>query len=184
MAPGRAPTSAQTSIGVSSVGAPSRSRRRAFRRSLHGVWCAQPRNVVELLSHGSCINTSRPSAVRQASVSRPSTGPASVARSAARDESGPGTRPRRCAYSKGSVATTTRVAGWRRSHVAGLLATRCHFVNPTMGPPRRCVRDRSRVERELALGPGSSVQSLTPSTLRPASRAERVGLRFVAGRVP
>jgi hypothetical protein len=48
---------------------------------------------------------------------------------------------------------------------------------------RRCVRDRSRVERELALGPGSSVQGLTP-TLRPASRAERVGLRFVAGRVP
>jgi hypothetical protein len=67
-----------------------------------------PRNVVQLLSHGSCSSTSRPSAVRHASVSRPSTGPASVARSAARDESGRGSRPRRCAYNGGSVATTIK----------------------------------------------------------------------------
>ena len=102
--------SSSRSTGVSSVGVPSRARRRASRSSLHSVWCAQPRNVVELLSHGSCSRTSRPSAVKQASVSRPSTGPASVACRAARDESGPASRPRRCAHNGGRVATTIRVA--------------------------------------------------------------------------
>jgi hypothetical protein len=67
---------------------------------------------------GSCSSTSRPSAVRHASVSRPSTGPASVARRAARDESGPGSRPTRCAYSNGSVAITIRVTACSCSHVA------------------------------------------------------------------
>ena len=110
-------SSSSRSIGVSSVRVPSRARRRASRRSLHSVWCAQPRNVVELLGHRSCSPTSRASAVKQASVSRRSTGPASVACRALRDESGPGSRPSRCAYNGGRVATTIRVAAGSCSHV-------------------------------------------------------------------
>lgn len=104
------------------------------RRSRQSVWCAQPCNVVPVPSHGSCSRTSRPSAVRQASVSRPSTGPASVARSAARDESGPGSRPRRCAYNGGRVATILRVADCCCSDVASLLQTRGQVVNTGAKP--------------------------------------------------
>ena len=138
--PAASPSSSSRSIGVSSVEAPQRSRNRARSRSLHTVWCAQPDNVVELLSHGSCSRTSRPSAVRHASVSRPSTGPASVARRAARDESGPGSRPRRCAYNWGSVVTTSRMTGRSPSHVAPLLPTRCRVVNTTLSPHRANAR--------------------------------------------
>ena len=68
--------------------------------------CAQPDTVVPRSSSGSCTSTSSPSAVRQQSVSRPSSGCWSVRWSAASEESGPYARPRRWAYSAGSAPIT------------------------------------------------------------------------------
>src|SRR5205814_2066605 len=79
--------------------------------------------------------------------------PDSVACRAARDESGPGSRPRRCAYNGGSVATTISVTACSCSHVARLLPTGCLVVNRTTRPTERrvCAQVRCR-------GPAGSTQ--------------------------
>lgn len=107
--PGAPSSSSSSSIGVSFVG-PRHGHAGGHPATRSTPFsCAQPRNVVPVASHGSCSRTSRPSAVRQTSVLRPSAGPASVACSAARDKSGPGSRPRRCVYNR---AASPRPSGW------------------------------------------------------------------------
>jgi hypothetical protein len=90
VAPGGASSSSSSSSsGRSSLGVPSGWRSRPARICAAVRSWVQPDTVVPTSSSGSCSSTSSPSAVRQQSVSRPSSGCSSARLSAAPDESGP-----------------------------------------------------------------------------------------------
>ena len=90
---GASSSSSSSRIGDWLVGLASRSHRRLATISAAVCSSAQPVAVVASASSGSCNRTISPSAVRQRSVSSPSTGCSRQRRSARREESGPQARP-------------------------------------------------------------------------------------------